>query len=191
MKSHSDLSKKISKEQVLTAITNAMIKNQKKGEPVHKWGFAKVEDMEMWQPSQLVVEEFMTTDLFTVQKDDILELVANLFEWRRIRYVPVEDDNKHLVGLITMRTVFKEFNKEIHQDEKAPKIVSDLMIKNPITIHPEASILEAIDIMDSQRIGCLPVVKNNRLVGIITEQNYMTITARLLRRLHQDNNQGA
>ena len=190
MKSHSDLNKKISREQVLTAITNAMIKNQKKGEPVHKWGFAKVDDMEMWQPSQLVVEEFMTTDLFTVQKDDILELVANLFEWRRIRYVPVEDDNKHLVGLITMRTVFKEFNKEIHQNEKAPKTVSDLMIKNPITIHPEASILEAIDIMDSQKIGCLPVVKNNRLVGIITEQNYMTITARLLRRLHQDNNQG-
>ena len=60
------------------------------------------------------------------------------------------------------------------------------MIKNPITIHPEASILEAIDIMDSQRIGCLPVVKNNRLVGIITEQNYMIITSRLLRRLHSD-----
>jgi CBS domain-containing protein/gamma-glutamylcysteine synthetase len=189
MKSHSDLNKKISREQVLTAITNSMIKNQKKGEPVHKWGFARVEDMEMWQPSQLVVEEFMTTDLFTVQKDDILELVANLFEWRRIRYVPVEDDNKHLVGLVTMRTVFKEFNKEIHEHEKAPTTVADLMIKNPVTIHPEASILEAIDIMDSRKIGCLPVVKNNRLVGIITEQNYMTITARLLRRLHQDNRQ--
>lgn len=181
MKSHSNLIKKVSREQTLTAITNAMIKNQKKGEPVHKWGLAKMEDMEMWQPSKLLVEEFMTTDLFTVQKEDILEFVANLFEWRRIRYVPVEDENKHLVGLITMRTVFKEFNKKIYHDEKISGSVAELMIKNPITIHPEASILEAIDIMGSKEIGCLPVVKNNRLVGVITEQNYMTITARLLK----------
>ncbi len=141
----------------------------------------------MWQPSSLLVEEFMTTDLFTVQKDDIIELVANLFEWRRIRYVPVEDDSKHLVGLITMRMIFREFNNILHNKGSSSKSVDEIMIKNPITIHPEASILEAIDIMDSQRIGCLPVVKNNRLVGIITEQNYMTITSRLLRRLHQDN----
>jgi CBS domain-containing protein/gamma-glutamylcysteine synthetase len=186
MRSHSNLIKKVSREQALTAITNAMIKNQKKGEPVHKWGLAKVEDMEMWQPSKLLVEEFMTTDLFTVQKDDILEFVANLIEWRRIRYVPVEDENKQLVGLITMRTVFKEFNKQIYQKESISQSVADLMIKNPITIHPEASILEAIDIMGSQKIGCLPVVKNNRLVGVITEQNYMTITARLLKHNQTD-----
>ncbi|MCG2588002.1 CBS domain-containing protein [Rhodohalobacter sulfatireducens] len=186
VKSYNSLTKDISREQALSAVVNAMIKNQKKGEPAHKWGLAKLDDMEMWQPSSLLVEEFMTTDLFTVQKDDIIELVANLFEWRRIRYVPVEDDSKHLVGLITMRMVFREFNDIIHNKGDTSKSVEKIMIKNPITIHPEASILEAIDIMDSQRIGCLPVVKNNRLVGIITEQNYMIITSRLLRRLHSD-----
>ncbi len=187
VKSYNSLSKDVSREQALTAITNAMIKNQRKGEPVHKWGLAKPDDMEMWQPSSLLVEEFMTTDLFTVQKDDIVELVANLFEWRRIRYVPVEDDSKHLVGLITMRMIFREFNNILHNRGSSSKAVEDIMINNPITIHPEASILEAIDIMDSQKIGCLPVVKNNRLVGIITEQNYMEITSRLLRQLHKNN----
>lgn len=188
VKSYNSLSKDFTREQALTAVTNAMIKNQKKGEPVHKWGLAKLDDMEMWQPSSLLVEEFMTTDLFTVQKDDIVELVANLFEWRRIRYVPVEDDSKHLVGLITMRMIFREFNNILHNKGSESKAVEDVMIRNPITIHPEASILEAIEIMGSQNIGCLPVVKNNRLVGIITEQNYMTITSRLLKRLHSDNN---
>ncbi|MCC5942175.1 MAG: CBS domain-containing protein [Balneolaceae bacterium] len=187
VKSYNSLSKVVSKEQALTAVTNAMIKNQRKGEPVHKWGLAKPDDMEMWQPSSLLVEEFMTTDLFTVQKDDIIELVANLFEWRRIRYVPVEDDSKHLVGLITMRMIFREFNDILHNRGSSSKAVEDIMIKNPITIHPEASILEAIEIMDSQKIGCLPVVKNNRLVGIITEQNYMTITSRLLKQMHKNN----
>lgn len=177
-----------SKEQSLTAMTTAMIKYQKKGEPVHRWGRARVEDLEHWQPASLLVEEFMTTDLFTVQKDDIIEFVADLIDWRRIRYVPVEDDNKHLVGLVTMRKIFREYNNALHHDEKQHKTVAEIMIKNPITIHPEASIIEAMDIMDGRKIGCLPVVKNNRLVGIITEQNYMMITGRLLRVIHSTKN---
>lgn len=181
------MKEKNSKEQALAVITSAMIKNQKKGEPVHKWGKARMEDLKNWQPSTLIVEEFMTTDLFTVQKDDILEFVSNLMDWREIRYVPVEDDKKHLVGLITMRRIFRDYNKIINHDEDLPETVEDLMVENPITIHPEASIMEAIDIMDSQQIGCLPVVKNNRLVGIITEQNYMRIAGRLLRILHKNN----
>lgn len=186
VQSYNALTKSVTREQALTAVVNAMTKNQKKGEPAHKWGLAKLHDMEMWQPSSLLVEEFMTTDLFTVQRDDIIELVANLIDWRRIRYVPVEDDNKHLVGLVSMRMVFREYNNIIHENGKASSSVDDVMIRNPITIHPEASILEAVDIMDSQKIGCLPVVKNNRLVGIITEQNYMTITKRLLKSLHNN-----
>ena len=173
-----------SKEQTLAAITTAMIKNQKKGEPVHKWGRARMDDLEHWQPSSLIVEEFMTTDLFTVQKDDIIEFVSDLIDWRRIRYVPVEDEKNHLIGLVTMRNIFNEYNKSLNNEGEVPKTVADIMIRNPITVHPEASIMEAMDLMDSQKIGCLPVVKNNRLVGIITEQNYMTIAARLLRVLH-------
>ncbi len=188
LKSYGELSKKVSREQALTAMTNAMIKNQKKGEPVHKWGMARLDDMETWQPHALLVEEFMTTDLFTVQKDDILELVANLIDWRRIRYVPVEDDSKHLVGLITMRMVFREYNNVVHGKSDESTSVEDIMITNPITIHPEASILEAIEIMDDQQIGCLPVVKNNRLVGVITEQNFVAISKRLLRVLDKNKN---
>ncbi|WP_445664452.1 glutamate-cysteine ligase family protein [Fodinibius sp. AD559] len=176
-----------SKEQTLAAITTAMIKNQKKGEPVHKWGRARMEDLEHWKPSSLIVEEFMTTDLFTVQKDDLVEFTANLIDWRRIRYVPVEDDKKHLVGLVTMRMVFNAYSKSVNHDENVVETVEDIMIENPITIHPEASIMEAMEIMNSQEIGCLPVVKNNRLVGIITEHNYMRIARRLLKVLHLNN----
>lgn len=176
-----------SKEQTLAALTMALIKYQKKGEPVHRWGRARMEDMKHWEPSNLLVEEFMTTDLFTVQKDDILAFVADLIDWRHIRFVPVEDDKKHLVGLVSMRMMFNEYSKSINHDEELAETVEDIMIRNPITIHPEASIMEAMDIMDSQKIGCLPVVKNNRLVGMITEQNYMTIAGRLLRLLHLNN----
>ncbi|WP_103664002.1 CBS domain-containing protein [Gracilimonas amylolytica] len=184
VKSYGKLIKDGNKEQALSAITNAMIKNQNKGEPVHKWGMARVEDLEHWKPSKLMVEEFMTTDLFTVRKDDILEFVANLLDWRKIRYLPVEDDQKHLIGLITMRQLLREYSRtEEKTNDTGSKTVSDVMIQNPITIHPEASIMEAMAIMKDQQIGCLPVVKNSRLVGIITEGNFMNITIRLLKTL--------
>ncbi|MAL17237.1 MAG: CBS domain-containing protein [Balneola sp.] len=184
VKSYGKLIKEANKEQALSAITNAMIKNQKKGEPVHKWGLAKIEDMEYWKPSTLMVEEFMTTDLFTVRKDDILEFVGNLLDWRKIRYLPVEDDQKHLTGLITMRQLLREYYRTAEDGEDTgAKTVSEIMIQNPITIHPEASIMEAMDIMKDQGIGCLPVVKNSRVVGIITEGNFMNITTLLLKKL--------
>ena len=188
VKSYGNLIKKGNREQTLSAITNAMIKNQKKGEPAHKWGLAKIEDMDHWKPSKLMVEEFMTTDLFTVRKDDILEFVANLLDWRRIRYIPVEDDQKHLVGLITMRKVLREYTKVVNEDEEASitQTVDDIMEQNPVTIHPEASIMEAMEIMQNQKIGCLPVVKNSRLVGVITEDNFMNITRRLLQVLDNE-----
>lgn len=177
-----------SKEQTLATITTAMINNQKKGEPVHKWGRPRMEELGHWQPSSLIVEEFMTTDLFTVQKDDLVEFVANLIDWRNIRYVPVENDKKQLVGLVTMRMIFNAYSKAVHHEEEMVESVEDFMISNPITIHPEASIVEAMEIMEGQEIGCLPVVKNNRLVGVITEQNYMKTVGRLLKQLHMDDN---
>ncbi|MEQ9264245.1 MAG: CBS domain-containing protein [Balneolaceae bacterium] len=181
VKSYGKLIKENNKEQTLSAIAASMVKNQKKGEPVHKWGLAKSEDLENWKPSSLLVEEFMTTDLFTARKDDLIEFAANLMDWRRIRYIPIEDDQKHLIGLVSMRMVLREYSKAVNEEDATIRnCISDFMIPNPITIHPEASIMEAMNIMQTQKIGCLPVVKNSRLVGIITEDNYMNITRRLL-----------
>ena len=57
------------------------------------------------------------------------------------------------------------------------------MIDEPITISPEATIVDAMNIMEKEKIGCLPVVKNHKLIGIITEQNFLHITRRLITRL--------
>jgi CBS domain-containing protein len=178
------------KEQALTAITTAMIHNQKEAVPVHKWKPVHLHDLNQWEPTQLLVEEFMTTDLFTAQKDDIIEFIANLLDWRKISYVPVEDDEHRLVGLVTMRMLFRAYSKKINHQEKLEKTVGEIMIENPMIIQPGASIIEAMDIMKDKKIGCLPVVKNKRLVGIITEQNFMALSSRLLRALHSREEKG-
>lgn len=172
------------KEQALTAITSAMIQNQKDAVPVHKWKSVHLYEMNQWEPTHLLVEEFMTTDLFTAQEDDILEFITNLIDWRRISYVPVEDDDHRLVGLVTMRMMFRAYSQKINHNEALEKTVGEMMIRDPITIHPNASIIEAMDIMNDQKIGCLPVIKNDQLVGVVTEQNFMGLSTRLLRALH-------
>ena len=188
VKSYANLMKENNREHSVSTITNSMLKNQKKGEPVHKWGLARIEDMDHWKPTSLLVEEFMTTDLFTARKEDLIEFTGNLMDWRRIRYIPIEDDQKHLIGLVSMRMMLREYSKAVTEDfDIVNRPISEFMIENPITVHPEASIMEAMNIMQDQQIGCLPVVKNSRLVGIITEDNFMNITRRLLRALADEN----
>jgi len=181
LNSYARLIKEGSKEQALVALTEAMIGNQAEKKPVHTWKLATLEDLKKWKPNALLVEEFMTTDIFTAQKNDIPEFVSELMDWRHLRYVPIEDEEKRLVGLVTSRMLYKLYHNVVNCDEDPPESIEELMIKDPITIHPESSIIEAMDVMEKNKIGCLPVVKNNRLVGIITENNFMNITARLLK----------
>ena len=56
------------------------------------------------------------------------------------------------------------------------------MIENVITITPEKTILEALQLMRGNKIGCLPVVKNGELIGIITEMDFLRVSSRLLER---------
>ena len=57
------------------------------------------------------------------------------------------------------------------------------MIKEPITISPDAKVMEAMQIMKENRIGCLPVTIHDELVGIITEMDFLRMSTRLLERL--------
>lgn len=122
----------------------------------------------------------MTTDLFTVQKDDLIHLVAKLMDWRRIRYLPVEDQKGHLCGLITARLVLRHLAKQTELEEPSLQRVQDIMIAQPVAVHPSMLILDAIKLMRDKKIGCLPVVQDGELVGIITENDFLDITARLI-----------
>ena len=86
-----------------------------------------------------------------------------------------------------MRMVLREYSKAVNEPgEYKSHAIEDIMINNPITIHPEASIIEAMEIMQDQQIGCLPVVKNSRLVGIITEDNFLNISRRLIKTISKE-----
>lgn len=181
LRSYTALKKEITSEEALVLLTAATIKNQRENKPVHTWKEPTANEMENWQPSSIKVEEFMTTDLFTVQKDDLIELVAEIMDWRRIRYMPVENNKGELVGLVSSRLLLRHFARQSRM-EGEDVAVKDIMIEKPITVNPETSIVEAMHKMRNNHIGCLPVVKGKELVGIITEMDFLRITARLLER---------
>jgi CBS domain-containing protein len=165
-------------------MTSAIVKNQWQQKPVHTWELPGPEALDAYHPSKLKVEEFMTTDLFTVQKDDIIEFVANMLEWRKIRYLPVEDAKGKIVGLITSRLLLRHYVNHHTPDHEKQKLVRDIMIEKPITVKPEMTLVDALHLMRTHRIGCLPVVNDsNELIGIITEMDFLRISVRLIERV--------
>jgi len=177
----------IPKDETLTILTHSIMKNQKTNLPGHTWKTASLKDLNDYQPLELKVSEFMQTDLQSVEKDDILELVGEIMDWRKIRYMPVEDSEGKLEGLITSRILSRYFINALRDNTLASKCVGDIMITDPITVEPETSIRDAMKVMREHKVGGLLVVKNNILAGIITETDFLDITSSLLERLHNKN----
>lgn len=167
------------KEQRMTALVRGLQKRQEAGEPVHTWDLADNSEFEGWKDSYVLVGQFMTSDLFTVHPEDVVDLAASLMDWRHIRHVPVEDNDGNLVGLVSHRTLLRMVGQGMRGKDRTPVAVKDIMICDPITVAPQTPTLEAIETMREHRIGCLPVVENGRLVGIITERDLIRVAAML------------
>ena len=163
------------------ALTAAMVTNQEKGDPVHTWDLARVGGKVGDRESFRTVSQIMTTDLFTVHEDDIVDLAASLMEWEHLRHVPVEDHEGSLVGLVTHRALMKVMTQGRSSSDH-PVTVSSVMERKPVTVVPETSTLDAIALMRKHKISCLPVVRDGKLVGIVTEHDFFGISATLLER---------
>lgn len=188
LRAFSELKKNITTDEASAVIAATMVKYQEKEIPVHLWEMPDADNLEDYVPTRLRVEEFMTTDLFTVQKSDIIDLVTEIMDWRKLRYLPVEDKKGHLLGLVTSRLLLRHYmnqKKSLNGKETQETTVEEIMIKDPITVGPKTTILEAMKLMRNHRIGCLPVVQGEEkeLIGIITEMDFLRVTARLLERL--------
>jgi CBS domain-containing protein len=166
------------REQRHRALAAATLKQQQGGTPVHRWALAEVADTGGWVQSYQSVGQFMSTDLFTLRPDDLVDLAASVMDWRHVRHVPVEDDECRLVGLISHRDLLKLVAQGARRD--APTLVRDIMKTTLVTVTPDTPTLEAIELMRRERVGCLPVVEQGRLVGLVTEHDFLVLWAGLL-----------
>lgn len=183
LRAFTKLKEETTRDEALSVLTASIIENQNKGLPGHKWKMPELTDLKEYRPSKIKVEEFMQTDLFTVQKDDIIELVAEMMDWREISFTPVENTKGDLIGLVSSKMILRHLVKGNRMNEKGKGTVKDIMLKKPVTISPNATILEAMAAMRKAKVGCLPVVKGKELIGVITQMDFLQVSGRLIERL--------
>ncbi len=171
-----------SRSERLSALVAAMVHRQKTGAPVHEWTLAALEEGP--RPRRMEksrVEQYMSTDLITVNEEELVELVACLMDWQRIRHVLVEDHEHRLVGLVTHRSLLRFLAQDGDRAEPREAMpVKDIMVRDPIAVTPETPTVEAVRLMRTHRIGALPVVRDGHLIGLITETDFIHIAGRLL-----------
>lgn len=170
------------------SVTAEMLMRQQQNRPVHEWDYGQLRSDDDWRRhGYRTVGQFMSTDLFTVHPEDLVDLAASVMDWEHIRHVPVEDDHGSLVGIITHRTLLRLMARRgTNLAASSPVAVRDIMRVAPVTVSPDTLTIDAIRMMREQKIGCLPVVDGDKLVGIITESDLLDVSARLLERYLSD-----
>ncbi len=168
----------------LRSITKAAITLQSKETPVHDWPLADLCDTQDWRDTYKTIGRFMTTDLFTVRPDDLIDFAASLMDWKYVRHVPVEDDSGRLAGLVSYRALLKMIARG--QDKEGEVSVRDIMNANPVTVTPDCATVDAIRLMREKDVACLPVLVDDKLVGVVTEADLIGVAGLLLERFLED-----
>lgn len=180
--SYNTIRKNGTRDQALVATTAAIYHRQQGNEPIHKWDLAKIDEAGNFLNYYLHIDQIMSTDLFTVKEDDLIELVANIMDWKQVKHVPVENKKGELVGLVTAG-ILVNFLCMSDKEKKKKSRILHFMIKNPVAVSPETSISEALETMIINKVDALPVVKDKKLVGLVTERHFVKVSAKLIKEL--------
>jgi CBS domain-containing membrane protein len=156
------------------------------------WGFEEshlvATDTSTIRGVRMKVRDLMQTDVVTLRMTDTLEVADTFMRQGLIRHLPIVDADNQLVGLVAQADLLKASASPVlsstHTSEEGwlgTVAVRDVMITDVTTITPDAEIVEAVDLLAAGRLGCLPVVKNSRLVGILTETDCLRYLSDLLK----------
>lgn len=139
------------------------------------------------QETPLLVRDVMTTDLTTLREDEVLLDATLVLARAGMRHIPIMSGDQ-LVGIVTTTDVkhytpsilsgipAEEYNRLM---ESTP--LSKIMTRNPVTIEPDKTVYEAAQLLYDRRIGCLPVMENGVLKGVVTTTDMLNVLLQLLR----------
>lgn len=125
-----------------------------------------------------VLREIMTSEVHTLRSDQKLIDAIQFLHAHQVRHIPVLDGEGKLSGVLTDRDVKRATPSALApgQREVWTKVVEEtelakVMSREPITASPETTLVEALERFVEDRIGCLPVVEGDALVGIVTARD--------------------
>lgn len=135
------------------------------------------------------IDTVMSTDLITVPPSASLADARELMHTNRIHHLPVVADDGDLVGLVTLTNVLAATDSFLRDDDTrihATEIrIKDVMVTDLATVDENVSLRQAALFIEKHKIGCLPVVTNNKLKGIITDSDFVAIAINLLEQIEE------
>lgn len=135
---------------------------------------------------QLRVRDIMTAEVTTLKRNDKLTLADDIMNLGRIRHLPVlDDEGEELVGMVSQRDLFRGalagalgYGQHAQRKVLDTIFVKEVMSSDLITTTPDTPLVAAARVLVERKIGCLPVIEKGRLVGIVTEGDFVATVAR-------------
>ncbi|MBI4522318.1 MAG: CBS domain-containing protein [Deltaproteobacteria bacterium] len=132
---------------------------------------------------EATVAEIMMKAPVTLSPDDTLDLANDIMSLGRIRHIPIVDNNL-LVGVLSQRDLFGAavgvvigLKSKEQRDLLKSFRIREIMQTAVVTVSAGATVKEAAQLMAEKKIGCLPVLEGNNLVGLITLTNILRYVA--------------
>jgi CBS domain-containing protein len=126
----------------------------------------------------------MTTEAATLNRNDQLSVADDVMTLGRVRHLPVLDDDGELVGIVSRRDLLHGalasmlgYGAKGRHTLLNTILVKEVMTSDPMVVSPDTPLGEAAQIMSVKKIGCLPVIEGNALVGILTEGDFVALHA--------------
>ena len=135
------------------------------------------------------IDAVMSTELKTLPPSASLADARELMQEHNIHHLPVVETDNRLVGLLTLTDVLRASDSSLRDDGdriRARDIgVTDVMVTDIATVSREASLRQAALFLEKYRIGCLPVVEDDALIGIITDSDFVAVAINLLEQIEE------
>ena len=127
----------------------------------------------------VTVRDLMAQNPATLDRNETLDLADQIMNLGRIRHMPVVDNGK-VVGILSQRDLFRSalivalgFGRRTTSALIKTIKIKEVMTEHVITITPDVAAKDAARLMIDKKIGCLPVVENEKLIGLITETDIL------------------
>lgn len=166
VKSYRNLQKSKKPFEALQVLTSYMYEKQEHDYPVDSWTLLEDGMMSHFNIKR-IVKHNMNAKIFSVGEKDSLELVLHIMKWNNIHHMPVINNQKEIIGILSWKDIQSVENNEL----LVKQTVKELMNTTIISVRPDQTIQEAKDLMKQNNISCLPVIYKGKLVGIITSND--------------------
>jgi len=135
----------------------------------------------------ILVKDMMTPHAQGLSEDDTLDKALDMMAQYGYHHIPVVKPRGELIGLVSHRDVLAALGSSLQSDEDKIRpdeiTMGQIMIRDVFTIDPMTNLRKAAIYIRTQRYGCLPVVRDGKLVGIITDSDFVNIAIDLLEQI--------